>query len=190
MSFDGYGEAALPAIRQCCFEVVRVYRNLSLFRLTKSSVRGILLVTKAALLSENRLCDRGEGSMALLMMICAAISGASCTMSGADLAVGTADALHAAPLFFSDVPNRKADDQYNDRNYDNAIHKTAPLRELLLQCVLSGQGLIGLADQGSNHSRDGGDHDQAGQEALADGSGGDQGADLIDQVSDGLFQTR
>ena len=116
---------------------------------------------------EPLLLWRGEGSIAMIILMCAAMAGTSGTVSGAGFTVGTADALHAAPLFFSDVPNRKADDQCNDRNYDNAIHKTAPLRELLLQCVLSSQRLVGLADQGSNHSRDGGNHDQAGQEACA-----------------------
>ena len=87
-------------------------------------------LTKAALLSENRLCDRGEGSMALLMMICAAISGASGTMSGAGFTVGTADALHSAPLFLPDVPNCEADNQCNNRNYDDVIHKTAPLKKI------------------------------------------------------------
>ena len=63
--------------------------------------------------------------MALGLIACAiAASAAVGTLAGASFTVGTADALHAAPLFFSDVPNRKADDQCNDRNYDNAIHKT------------------------------------------------------------------
>ena len=80
-------------------------------------------LTKAALLSENRLCDRGEGSMALLMMICAAISGASGTMSGAGLAVGTADALDTFLLFLLDVKTRTAKDQNYNCNNKEVLHR-------------------------------------------------------------------
>ena len=80
-------------------------------------------LTKAALLSENRLCDRGEGSMALLMMICAAISGASGTMSGAGLAVGTADALDTYLLFLLDVKTCTAKDQNYNCNNKEVLHR-------------------------------------------------------------------
>ena len=112
--------------------------------------------------------------MALGLIACAiAASAAVSTLTGAGFTVGAADALHAALLFLPDVPNCEADNQCNNRNYDDVIHKTAPLRNLLLQCVLSSQRLIGLIDQGNDHSHDGGNHDQTGQEACAEGTGGD-----------------
>ena len=129
---------------------------------------------------------RGEGSIAMIILMCAAMAGTSGTLAGASFTVGTADALHSAPLFLPDVPNCEADNQCNNRNYDDVIHKTAPLRNLLLQCVLSSQRLIGLIDQGNDHGHDGGNHDQTGQEAFTDRAGGYQGADLIDQESDGV----
>ena len=79
--------------------------------------------TKADLLSENRLCDRGEGSMALLMMICAAISGASGTMSGAGLAVGTADALDTLLPFSADIKHCAAKDQNYNCNNKEVLHR-------------------------------------------------------------------
>ena len=119
--------------------------------------------------------------MALGLIACTvAASAAAATLAGAGFTVRTADALHAAPLFLSDVPNCEADNQCNNRNYNKIIHKTAPLRKLLLQSVLSSQRLIGLIDQGNDHGHDGGNHDQTGQEACTDRAGGDQGTDLID----------
>ena len=56
-----------------------------------------------------------------------AASAAAGAISGAGFTVGTADALYPTPLFLSDVPNCKADNQCNNRNYDDVIHKTAPL---------------------------------------------------------------
>ena len=104
--------------------------------------------------------------MALGLIACTiAASAAVGTLAGAGFTVGTADALHSAPLFLSDVPNCEADNQCNNRNYDDVIHKNAPLRKLLLQCVLSSQRLIGPIDQGNDHGHDGGNHDQTGQEA-------------------------
>ena len=71
--------------------------------------------------------------MALGLIACAvAASAAVGTLAGAGFTVGTADALHSAPFFLSDVPNCKADNQCNNRNYDDVIHKTAPLEKLLL----------------------------------------------------------
>ena len=65
--------------------------------------------------------------MALGLIACAvAASAAVGTLAGAGFTVGTADALHSAPFFLSDVPNCKADNQCNNRNYDDVIHKTAP----------------------------------------------------------------
>ena len=70
---------------------------------------------------------RGE-IMALRLIACTvAASAAVGTLAGAGFTVGTADALHAAPLFLPDVPNCEADNQCNNRNYDDVIHKTAPL---------------------------------------------------------------
>ena len=119
--------------------------------------------------------------MALGLIACAvAASAAVGALAGAGFTVGTANALYPTPLFLSDVPNCEADNQCNNRNDDDVIHKTAPLKKLLLQCVLSSQRLIGLIDQGNDHGHDGGNHDQTGQEACAEGTGGYQGADLID----------
>ena len=65
--------------------------------------------------------------MALGLIACAiAASAAVGTLAGASFTVGTADALHSAPLFLPDVPNCEADNQCNNRNYDDVIHKTAP----------------------------------------------------------------
>ena len=71
--------------------------------------------------------------MALGLIACAvAASAAVGTLAGAGFTVGTADALNSTPLFLPDVPNREADNQRNNRNYDDVIHKTAPLEKLLL----------------------------------------------------------
>ena len=61
--------------------------------------------------------------MALLMMICAAISGASGTVSGAGLAVGTADALDTFLLFPADIKNCPAKDQNNKCNNKEVLHR-------------------------------------------------------------------
>ena len=88
--------------------------------------------------------------MALGLIACAiAASAAAAALAGAGFTVGTANALHPAPLFPSDVPNCEADNQRNNRN-DDIIHKTAPLRKLFLQCILSSQILVGLLDHTSN----------------------------------------
>ena len=66
--------------------------------------------------------------MALRLITCAiAASATAAALAGASFTVGTADALHSAPLFLPDVPNCEADNQCNNRNYDDIIHKTAPL---------------------------------------------------------------
>ena len=65
--------------------------------------------------------------MALRLIACAiAASAAVGTLAGASFTVGAADALHSAPFFLSDVPNCKADNQCNNPDYDDVIHKTAP----------------------------------------------------------------
>ena len=61
--------------------------------------------------------------MALLMMICAAISGASGTMSGAGLAVGTADASDTLLPFPADVKTRTAKDQNYNCNNKEVLHR-------------------------------------------------------------------
>lgn len=66
--------------------------------------------------------------MALRLIACTvAASAAAAALAGASFTVGTADALHSAPLFLPDVPNCEADNQCNNRNYDDIIHITAPL---------------------------------------------------------------
>jgi len=68
--------------------------------------------------------------MALGLIACTiAASAAATALAGAGFTVGTADALHAVPLFLSDVENCEADNQCNNPNDDDVIHKTAPLRE-------------------------------------------------------------
>ena len=57
-------------------------------------------------------------------------SAAASAFAGASFTVGTADALNSATLFLSDVPNCEADNQGDNRNDDNVIHKTAPLGNL------------------------------------------------------------
>ena len=80
---------------------------------------------------------KGGKIIALGLIACTiAASAAAAALAGAGFTVGTANALHPTPLFLSDVPNCEADNQCNNRNYDDVIHKTAPLRKLLLQCVL------------------------------------------------------
>ena len=61
--------------------------------------------------------------MALLMMMCAAIPGASGTMSGAGLAVGTADALDTFLLFLLDVKTCTAKDQNYNCNNKEVLHR-------------------------------------------------------------------
>ena len=65
--------------------------------------------------------------MALGLIACAVAAFAAVgTLAGAGFTVGTADALHSAPLFLPDVANREADNQCNNPDYDDVIHKTAP----------------------------------------------------------------
>lgn len=93
--------------------------------------------------------------MALGLIACTiAASTASSTLAGASSTVRAADALHAAPLFLSDVPNCETDNQCNNRNYDDVIHKTAPLKKLLLQCIFGSHVLVGLLDQSGNCGTD------------------------------------
>ena len=62
--------------------------------------------------------------MALGLIACTvAASAAAATLAGAGFTVRTADALHAAPLFLPDVPNCEADNQCNNPDYDDVIHK-------------------------------------------------------------------
>lgn len=69
--------------------------------------------------------------MTLGLIVCAiAASAAACALAGASFTVGTADALHSAPLFLPDVPNCEADNQGDSRNDNDVIHKTAPLGNL------------------------------------------------------------
>ena len=65
--------------------------------------------------------------MALGLIVCAiAASAAVGTLAGAGFTVGTADTLHAAPLFLPDIPNCEADNQRSNHNDNDVIHKTAP----------------------------------------------------------------
>lgn len=69
--------------------------------------------------------------MASVLIACViTASAAASALAGASLTVGTADALHSAPLFLSDVPDCEAHDQRNNRNHNDVIHKTAPLGNL------------------------------------------------------------
>ena len=98
--------------------------------------------------------------MALRLIACTvAASAAVGTLAGASFTVGTADALHSAPLFLSNVQNCEAHNQCNNCYYDDIIHKTAPLRNLLLQCVFLCQLLVCVGAQINDHGHDGGNHD-------------------------------
>ena len=67
--------------------------------------------------------------MALGLIACViSASAAASALAGASFTVGTADALNSAPLFLSDVPDCEADNQGDNRNDDDVIHKTAPLK--------------------------------------------------------------
>jgi len=74
------------------------------------SLFGGTTLTKAALRAESRfrrlgIYKRGE-IMALGLIVCAiAASATASALAGAGSTVGAADALHAAPLFLSDVPD-------------------------------------------------------------------------------------
>ena len=69
--------------------------------------------------------------MALGLIACViTASTAASALAGASFTVGTADALNSTPLFLPDVPNREADNQCNNRNDNDVIHKTAPLGNL------------------------------------------------------------
>ena len=61
--------------------------------------------------------------MDLILILCAAIPGASGTMSGAGLAVRTANALDAFLLFPADIKNRRAKDQNNNCNNKEVLHR-------------------------------------------------------------------
>ena len=66
--------------------------------------------------------------MALGLIACViTASAAASALAGAGFTIGTADALHTAPFLLSDVPNREAHNQCDNRNDDDVIHKTAPL---------------------------------------------------------------
>ena len=58
-----------------------------------------------------------------LMLMCAAISGASGTVSGAGLAVGTADALDTLLPFPADIKNCRAKDQSHNYNNKKVLHR-------------------------------------------------------------------
>ena len=90
--------------------------------------------------------------------------------------------MNAALFFLSDVPNRSAYNQCNNCYYDDIIHENRSFLKLLLQCILSGQILIGLIDQMNNHSNNCCNGDQTGQETCAEGTGGDQSTNLINQI--------
>ena len=61
--------------------------------------------------------------MALTMVMCAAFPGASGAMSGAGLAVGTADALDTFLLFLLDVKTCTAKDQNYNCNNKEVLHR-------------------------------------------------------------------
>lgn len=61
--------------------------------------------------------------MDLILILCAAIPGASGTMSGAGLAVGTADALDTFLLFLLDVKTCTAKDQNYNCNHKEVLHR-------------------------------------------------------------------
>ena len=83
--------------------------------------------------------------MALGLIACAVAAFAAVgTLAGAGFTVGTADALHAAPLFLPDVPNCKADNQCNNRNYDDVIHKTAPFGNHFFSAYSAAKDLLAL----------------------------------------------
>ena len=66
---------------------------------------------------------RGEGSIAMIILMCAAVAGTSGTVSGAGLAVGTADALDTFLLFLLDVKTRTAKDQNYNCNNKEVLHR-------------------------------------------------------------------
>lgn len=59
----------------------------------------------------------------MIILMCAAISGASGTMSGAGFTVGTADALDTFLLFLLDVKTRTAKDQNYNCNNKEVLHR-------------------------------------------------------------------
>ena len=83
--------------------------------------------------------------MALGLIACAvATSAAVGTLAGAGFTVGTADALHSAPLFLLDVPNCEADNQCNNPDYDDVIHKTAPFGNHFFSAYSAARDLLVL----------------------------------------------
>ena len=129
---------------------------------------------------------RGK-AIALGLSACAIAAAAAVgTLAGAGFTVGTADALHPAPLFLSDVVNCEAHNQGDKRNYDDVIHKTAPFGKLLLQSILVSQAPVGLFDQTGNDKANCNHNcqtDQSGDNIQEIGSG-DQGTDGVNQVID------
>ena len=83
--------------------------------------------------------------MALRLIACTvAASAAVGTLAGAGFTIGTADALHSAPLFLPDIPNCEADNQCNNRNYDDVIHKTAPFGNHFFSAYSAARDLLVL----------------------------------------------
>ena len=83
--------------------------------------------------------------MALGLIACAvAASAAVSTLAGAGFTVGAANALYPTPLFLSDVENCEADNQCNNRNDDDVIHKTAPLKNYFFSAYSAARDLLVL----------------------------------------------
>ena len=83
--------------------------------------------------------------MALRLIACTvAASAAVSTLAGAGFTVGTANALYPTPLFLPDVPNCEADNQCNNRNYDDVIHKTAPFGNHFFSAYSAARDLLVL----------------------------------------------
>ena len=121
-------------------------------------------------------------------MGCTAAVGAAtaitAAMAAAASAVRTADALFAAFLGLPDVEGRAADDGSNNSDHKkiDRIHILLPSSQGIFRLDL----LVRTDTQPHQHCHIGHQEDQAAHKARAQGAGGDQRADLVDQEANGV----
>ena len=113
-------------------------------------------------------------------------SGAATAMPGTGLAVRAANALLTVFLCPDDIPGRTADNQNQRDNRNYISHRQSPLAG---KGIFRFQASFRFRAQCSHdhcHSRN---SDQPGHKACAQSAGGDQRADLVYQIADGITNT-
>ena len=92
-------------------------------------------------------------------------------------AVGATDTLDTFFLCPDQIPDHKADDDHEHSNNQNIFH----ILLLSAQGILSLELFVGIDTQIHNNGNHNSHSDQTTYKAGAEGTGGDQGTDLIDQ---------